>query len=214
MSPREPVRVEDVEGELPVPVPGLVRQHEVHVVVEVPPRLRGAAGQPQIDPVVDLLVAAVQGAVDVEHRGVALVDVLLREAEHVVVEPVGAHGLVPVPRAFVDTSAVGGAAAAGIRGVRVDAVVAGMADGPVVIVELAGEEVGSGEAVVLRPVVAVVLVGRDRVPSEAAILFRVGRESVVMAEENRLAVAAHDQLGGSVPLKVHRASGPWTGIFG
>ena len=41
-------------------VPGLVRQHEVHVIVQVAPRLGRAAGQPEIDAVIDRLVAAIE----------------------------------------------------------------------------------------------------------------------------------------------------------
>ena len=70
----EAVEVEDVEGELAVGTPPLVREHQVDVVIEVAPVLRRPARQPQVDVVgiVDLFVAAIAAAVDVEHRGVHL----------------------------------------------------------------------------------------------------------------------------------------------
>jgi hypothetical protein len=77
--------VEDVERQLAARIERLVREHQVDVVLEVAPILGGAARQPQVDAVVDGLVAAVDGAVDVVQGAVALVDVLRRELEHVVV---------------------------------------------------------------------------------------------------------------------------------
>ena len=51
--------------------------------------------------------------------------------------------------------------------------------------------------------VPVVLVGRDRVAPEAAVLGDVGRQLVVVAEQDRLTVAADARsFGGMVPLKV------------
>src|SRR6185295_11027803 len=98
-----------------------------------------------------------------------------REAEHVVVEPVGAHGLVPVARDLRDAAVVGGATGPDIGASGVDALVSGQDDGIVIIIELAGVEIGPGETVVFGPVVPVVLVGRDRMPPEAAVLHDVVR---------------------------------------
>src|SRR5205823_11391468 len=83
---------------------------------------------------------------------------------------------------------------------RVDAAEAGEDDRPVVIVELAGEEERAGEAVVLGAVVAVVLVSRDGVDPEAAVLA-VERQVVVLAEEDRLAVTADDELWWDRPVE-------------
>ena len=102
---REPelaARIVDLGSLVPLRVlaPGLSSQFQVDVVVPVPPAAlpkRTSAREPQVDPVVDALVAAVDRAVHVEHRGVALVDVLCGVVEHVVVEPVRAHDLAPVP---------------------------------------------------------------------------------------------------------------------
>ena len=197
----EAVGLEDVEGELAVGIPGLVCHHEVDVVLEVAPPLGGAARKPEVHAVVELLVAAIEGAVDVEHPGHALVDVLGGEAEHVIVEPVAAHGLVPVAGDLDDATVVGGAAGPGIGRVGVDGPPPCQDDGIVVVVELAGEEVGPREAVVLGPVVPVVLVDRDRVPSEAPVLGDVERQLVPVAEEDGLAVTDLHQLGRQRPVE-------------
>src|SRR5206468_2905846 len=81
----EPVEFEDVEVQLPVRIPRLVGQHQVDVVVEIAPRPGRAARKPQVHAVVDLLVAPIEAAVEIEHPGVALVHVLRGEAEHVIV---------------------------------------------------------------------------------------------------------------------------------
>ena len=52
--------------------PSLVGQHEVDVVLKGAPALRDAAGQVQMDAIANLLIAAVQRTVDVEHRGDAM----------------------------------------------------------------------------------------------------------------------------------------------
>src|SRR2546430_10064949 len=51
------------------PYTTLFRSYEVDVVLEVAPRLGGAAGQSQIHAVIEPLVAAIERAVDVEHPG-------------------------------------------------------------------------------------------------------------------------------------------------
>ena len=62
------------------------------------------------------------------------------------------------------------------------------------VVELTGEEKRSGEAVVLRPVVPVVLVGADRMPPEATIHPDIRRQFVVMAEQDRFAITPQHQF--------------------
>src|SRR5262249_47620659 len=100
-----------------------------------------------------------------------------------------------------DAAFVGAAAGAGIRSGGVEAPPARQDDGIVVVVELAGEKVGAREAVVLGSVMPVVLVDRDRVPSEAAVLGNVERQPVVVAEEDGLAVADLHQLGWQRPVE-------------
>src|SRR5450432_4822705 len=101
-------------------------------------------------------------------------------------EPVRAHGFVPVARHLVDAAAVGGAAGSDVRAVAVDRVVPGQDDRPVVIVELAGKEKRAREAVVLRAVVAVMLMGGDGIDPEAAVVGCFGWQLIVVAEENGL----------------------------
>jgi hypothetical protein len=70
------VEVENVKEELPFFVPRFVGQHDIHVVVEIAPRFLRTAGQAQVNAVIDLLVSAIESAVDVQHPRHALVDVL------------------------------------------------------------------------------------------------------------------------------------------
>src|SRR5207302_8859125 len=70
---QEAIGLEDVECELAMGVPGLVRDHEVDVVIEISPRLGCATRQSEVDAVVDRLVATILGAVEVLHPGQALV---------------------------------------------------------------------------------------------------------------------------------------------
>ena len=198
---QESVEVEDVHGQLTVRIESLVGHHEINVVIEIPPGLGGAAGQPKVHPVVDCFIAAIKRAVDVGHRGVALVNVLGREAEHMVVEPVSAHRLVPVARDLVNAPAISRAACSRIGGCGVDRPESREHNGPVVVVKLAREEERSGESVVLRPVVCVVRMGRDRVPPEACVLGDVERQLVVMAQQDRLAVPYLGQLGRNGPVE-------------
>src|SRR5207245_2393229 len=69
-------------------------------------------------------------------------------------------------------------------------------DGIVVVVELARVEESPGEAVVLRTMVPVVLVGAQGMDSEAPVLSDVERELIAMAENDAFAIAADEQLGG------------------
>ena len=107
---QEAVEVEDVEVQLSAGVKRLVGQHQVDVIVQVAKVVCGAARQAQVHAVIDRLIAAIQAAVDVEHGGVALVHVLRGEAEHVIVEPVRAHGLTPVARDIDEAAAAVGRA--------------------------------------------------------------------------------------------------------
>ena len=189
-----PVVLERVVPELPVLVPGLAGQEQVHVVVAVAPVQGPAAGQAQVDAVIKGLIAAVDGAVVVHHRRVALEHVLSRVVEHVVVEPVRAHGLAVVAADLHDPTVAVRIAGARVRRIRVDGVVPGQDHRPAVVVELAREEERVGVAVALRRVVPVVLVGRDRVGPEAQVGGDVDRESVVVPEQDGVPVALHEQL--------------------
>ena len=95
---QEPVGVEDVEEVLPVLIEGHVGDEQVDVEIDVARIQQGAAGQPVIDPVVKLLMAAVRPTVVVDHPHNALVDILGREEEPVVVEPQGALKLAKISR--------------------------------------------------------------------------------------------------------------------
>ena len=75
-----------------------------------------------------------------------------------------------------------------------------------IVVVLIREEVRAGEAVVLRPVVPVVLVDRDRVPSEAPVLRDVERQLVpVAAERLSSGLFGAPDDGGVVSAKVNWA---------
>ena len=197
MSPINPVELENVHEQLAVLVPGFIGKHQVHVIIQIAPALAigGTAGQPQIYAVIHGLVSAIKAAVDVEHGGVAFVHVLRSEAEHVIVEPVGGHGFMPVTRDFVQSAVVSRAAGQRIGGISIEAEVPAQNDWPVIVIELAGEEVSSGEAIVLRSVMAVVLVRGNGVAAEPVVLRNIERQTVVVAEQNRLAIASDDQLG-------------------
>ncbi|MNZ49124.1 hypothetical protein D3C78_668840 [compost metagenome] len=192
-------------------VPGFVGNGQVNVIVAITPCQCRAAGQAQVDAVFDGLVTAIQGAVVVHHRRIAFVDVVGGEIEHVIVEPVGAHGLAPVT-ADLDAAVLAGFAAriaivdpeglAGctrergpwVLGVGVDGVVAGQLHWPAVVVVLAGKEEGIGVAVAFSRVVAIVFVGAEGMQAKAAIGRRVDRQGVVVAHQYRLPVARHQQF--------------------
>jgi hypothetical protein len=108
---------------------------------------------------------------------------------------VGAHRLVPVAGDPVDAAGVVRAAGHRIGGVGVDRLEPGEHDRVVVVEELAREEERPGEAVVLRSVMAVVLVGRGRVDPEAPVVGLVERQAVAVPEQDVLLVPPHQQLG-------------------
>src|SRR3954470_1759705 len=191
----EPVEVEDVEEHLAVGVEGLFGEHEIYVVFQVAPVLARARGELEVDAVVDAFVTAIQGAVQVEHSCIALVHVLRGEAEHVIVEPVRRHGLLPVAGELGDAAAPVGAAAARIGRVGVHAAEAGMNDRVMVVVELARVEVSARETVVLGAVMAVVLVRRDGVDAEPGVRPRIRGQLVVVPEEDPFIVPADQKLG-------------------
>ncbi|MCY1421455.1 hypothetical protein D9M71_371120 [compost metagenome] len=208
----EAVDIERVEPQLAALVPGLVGKGQVDVIVTVAPRQCRTAGQAQVDAVFQGLVAAVQGTVVVHHRRVALVDVVGGEIEHVIVEPVGAHGFAPVT-ADLDAAVLAGLEpglaivdpecfplGAGERGPGVlrggvDGVVAGQLHRPAVVVVLTGEEERVGITVAFGRVMAVVFMGAEGMQTEAAVGCRVDRQGVVVTHQYRLAVAGHQQLG-------------------
>src|SRR6185437_12826661 len=127
--------------------------------------------------------------------GVALVDVLVRESEHVIVEPVRAHGLVPVAGDLIDAAAVAGSARACIGGSGIDGGKPRQHPWPVVVVELIRPEIGSSEAIVLRAVMSIVFMRGERGSSKAAVILDVSRQAIVMAEQDRFAIADLGQLG-------------------
>ncbi|MNN47683.1 hypothetical protein D3C81_1621160 [compost metagenome] len=129
-----------------------------------------------------------------------------------VVEPVGAHGFAPVTtnldaavlagfqawRGVIDEQGFArraGESGASVFGTGVDGVVAGQLYRPAVVVVLPREEVGVGKAVAFGRGVTVVLVGGEGVQAEAGVGRRVDRQGVVMAHQDRLAIAHHQQLG-------------------
>ena len=189
----EAVGGEDVEEVLALRVGGPVGEHEVDVEVDVAPAEPRAAGQPQVGARGDGLVSTVAAGVVVHHADIALVDVLGGEEEAVVVGPHGALQLAPVARHLDDAGAVVGPGRPAVGAVGVDLVAAGERGAPAVVVEGAGEMVGAGGAVALRPVVGVVEVQLRLVAAEAAVLGAVDGRVVVDAGEDRLAVAPLDQ---------------------
>src|ERR1700739_250377 len=100
----------------------------------------------------------------------------------------------PVARHLVDSTGIGWAAGHWISSGNVDAVMSGQDDRPVIVVELSGEEKRAGKSVILRAVVSVVLVGRNCVASETTVLRDISWKHVVMAKDDRFAVAANRQL--------------------
>ena len=118
-----------------------------------------------------------------------------------IVEPVGAHRLVPVTRDLVKTAGIGRTGGAIISRCSIDTVPTREDDGIVIIVKLVREEEGAGKAVVLRSVMSVVFVSRNRVDAEASVLVLVNGESVTEAEEDWARRSApYMSLGGMVPL--------------
>src|SRR6185295_12287800 len=140
---------------------------------------RSSARQSQVDTVDDVFGAAIQATVDVEHPSDSLVHVLRGEAEHVIVEPVSAHGLVPVARNFIKATRVRWARRHYVLGGVVDGVTASEDDRVVIVVELVREEECASKAVVLRAVMPVMFVSRNRVHAKPAVLVLENGESVM-----------------------------------
>src|SRR4029077_8727398 len=63
------------------------------------------------------------------------------------------------------------------------------------IVELIRPEIGPGEAIVLRAVVSIVFMRGERESSKAAVIVDVSSQAIVMAEQDRFAIADLGQLG-------------------
>ncbi len=122
-------------------------------------------------------------------------------------EPVRAHGLVPVAPdvsiAKVERGAnsrvAGGRARPRVSGG--ERVVPGENHWPTVVVELSWEEEGLGEAVALRRIVTIVLVGAEGVEAETKIRSRVDGQPVVVAQEDGLAVPHAQELRREGPIK-------------
>src|SRR5476651_2843089 len=100
----------------------------------------------------------------------------------------------PVTGLVDESTAAIRAAGHSVRGIRVDAVQTGEHDWPVIVIELTREEECTGKAVILCAVVAVVFVGGNGVTPKAVVGSFVSRQLVVMAENQRFAVLAHNQL--------------------
>ena len=197
----ETVLVEDVEGELPLGVPGLVRDQKVHVIVAVAPVEARAARQAEIGVrgirvvALETFAPTVHRAVIVHHRGVALVHVLGRVIDHVIVEPVRALGLAPVAADLDHAARAIRHAGAWVGSVDVLTVATSQLHGPAIVVVLAGIKIGASEPVALGGVVAVVFVGRDQVVAKAVVGGDVDRKPVKVAEQDRLADARHQEFG-------------------
>src|SRR6185369_17984320 len=111
--------------------------------------------------------------INIEHSSHALVHVLSSEAEHVIMEPVSAHRLVPVTGDLVKTAGIRRTGGARVSRCCIDRVATGEHDWVVIIVKLVREEECASKAVVLRSVMPVVFVRRNRVDSEATVLVLV-----------------------------------------
>ena len=149
----------------------------------------------------EALAAAIHRAVVVHHRGVALVDVLGGVIDHVIVEPVRALGFAPVAADLDHAASAIGHAGARIGGVDIFRVTPGQLHGPAIVVELARIEVRASEPIALGGVVAVVLVRRDQVVTEAIVGGNVDRQPVIVAEENWFAHARHQEFRRQRPVK-------------
>src|SRR6478672_7659903 len=107
----------------------------------------------------------------------------------------------PVTGDFVQAAVISRAAGQRISSVCIETEVPAQNDWPVIVIELAGKEVSSGEAVVLRSVMTIVLVRGNGIASEPVVLRNVKRQTVVMAEQKRLAIAPNHQLGRNGPVE-------------
>jgi hypothetical protein len=190
------IELRRVHIELAVGVPGPVGNHQVHVVFRVAEVVSRAAGKLQVDGVINPLVPTVERTVDVRHSGDAFVYILIREREHVIVEPMRTHRFAVIAGNVGDATTSVRAAGTRIGGSRVDGGPSRQRPRIVVVIELAGVEVGASEAVVLRAMMAIVLVGGEGMPPEVvgAVLGYVERQSIMIAEQDRHAVARDDQL--------------------
>jgi hypothetical protein len=101
---------------LPVLIEGSIRDDEIDVEIDVARIEQFAAGKPQIDAVVEFLVAAVRPAVIVDHPDVAFVGVLGGEKETVVVKPHRALKLAEIAGAINQAAIAVRSGCAAIRG--------------------------------------------------------------------------------------------------
>ena len=178
-----PIGVEDVEGELAGLIEGQVSDEQIDVEVDVAEVQQAAARQPQIDAVVEHLVAAVRTAVIVHHEEIAFVDILGGEEEAVVVAPHGALDLAEIARHIDETAIAVGSRRATIGGLRVDLVAPRQRRAPAIVIERAREVVHVGGAIALGAVMRVVEVQLALVAAEAAIVLAIRRQTVVDADQ-------------------------------
>ena len=113
----------------------------------------------------------------------------------------GAHDLPVVARNHVDSTVAIGRTTSRIRRFGIDGVVAGNHHRPAVIVELTREEERVQVAITFCRIVAVVLMNRDGMKSEATICGRIDRKRVVDSHHHRLSVTSFQQLGWEGAVK-------------
>ena len=84
---KEAVCVENVEEVLPVLIKSAVGDQQIDIKIDVTPIKKCTARQAEVDAIIHSLMTAVGTAVIVEHGGHALVDIIGRKEEAVIVEP-------------------------------------------------------------------------------------------------------------------------------
>jgi hypothetical protein len=115
------------------------------------------ARQPQIDAVVQLLVAAVGATVVVDHGAdIALVDILGGEEEAVVVRPERTLKFTEVAGDIDEAAVTVGSRGPPVRGAGIDFIAPGQRCAPEIVIKGAGEMVGAGGTVAFCAIVGVV----------------------------------------------------------
>src|SRR5262249_49248362 len=192
-----------------------VANDEVDVEIEVAGVEKGSAGQPQVDPIIERLVATIFAAVIVDHAEVALVDVFGREEEAVVVGPHGALDLTKIARHIPEDAIAVRSRCARIRRLRIDLVARGQRRTPTVIVERPEEVVDVGGAIALGAIVGIVEVNLSLVSTESVVLRPVDGLVLVDPGQDGFAVSTLYQewrqrtIGGYAPrIDPARAIGP------
>ena len=100
MSPKNPSVLKTSKKSCPSGIGRGVGNDEVDIEIDITPVQQSAAGQPQIDAVVEHLIAAIRPAVVVDRPNIALVEVRGREEEPMVVDPHGALNLAEIAAAL------------------------------------------------------------------------------------------------------------------